>query len=338
MKIGFLSDLHIKLHKKNSNFLPHIVKSVDYFYDLCIEKDVDFVFVLGDVFHIKDTVAIEAQHAALKSLNRIFKRWPSYMIPGNHDILSKKDASINGLSIFGDSCTLIEDLSTQHLGGVYFHFLPYLPDELVISKLKSLKIVENSKNILCTHLGLRSFVLENGHEDVYSDLEVKDIDVGFDRIFSGHYHSHQTKGKVTYVSSPYESHYGDEGDHGFVFYDTDSDSIEFVENQLSPKFKRIDLSAKNMDLINSFENCFIKLIVKKNIDNSLLIKYRDKLLKKNFDVLYEFDLQSSSSKISVAKDWEHFVSETPEEILRSYIKDNNFEGMNKEALLSYLGI
>lgn len=338
MKIGFISDLHIKLYKKNSNFLPHILKSIEHFKELCIERNVDCVFILGDVWHIKETVAIEAQHRAMTSLRDIMQTWETVLIPGNHDILSKRDALINGASIFKDTCTFTDDLLLFPKGDCHFYFLPYFPDDIVKEKIKTIQLDKSKKNFLCTHLGLRSFVLENGHEDVYSDLSVEDVNIGFHRIFSGHYHSFQTKGNVTYVSSPYESHYGDEGDHGFTFYDTENDKIEFVENHLSPRFKKLELSAKNMDLINSFQNCFIKLIVRKNIDNSLLIKYRDKLLKNNFDVVYEFDLQSSVSKISVAKDWEHFVSETPEEILRSYINENNFEGMNKEALLAYLGI
>ena len=58
MVIGFISDLHIKLYKKNSNFLKHIIKSIDDFYNLCLDKNVKYVFILGDVFHLKDTVAV----------------------------------------------------------------------------------------------------------------------------------------------------------------------------------------------------------------------------------------------------------------------------------------
>ena len=89
---------------------------------------------------------------------------------------------------------------------------------------------------------------------------------------------------MTYVSSPYESHFGDEGDHGWTFYDTDKDYIEFIPNLNSPRFVIHELTSGNMKKINEIKNSFIKLLIKKNIDSSLLIQYREKLLKNgNFD-------------------------------------------------------
>ena len=338
MVIGFLSDLHVKLYKKNSNFLKHIIKSIDDFSNICVEKKVNSVFILGDVFHLKDTVAVEAQHEALFALRRIMTRFSTYMIPGNHDILSKGDATINGLSIFSDSCNFFTDYNFVDLNNVRFHFLPYFNDEIVLEKIKGVQYSQKNKNILCTHLGLKGFNLDNGHEDIYSELDINSLGNNFDRVFSGHYHAFQNKGKMTYVSSPYESHFGDEGDHGWTFYDTEKDSIEFIPNLNSPRFIVVELTSSNMKKINEIKNSFIKLLIKKNIDSSLLIQYREKLLKNgNFDVFFEWDLAKSSQKIAVAKDWESIVSSNPEDILKSYINDNNFE-IDKKELLAYLDL
>ena len=338
MVIGFISDLHVKLYKKNSNFLKHIIKSIDDFHDICKERKVDFVFMLGDIFHLKDTVAVEAQHEALFALRKIMTSFPTYMIPGNHDILSKGDAKINGLSIFRDSCNFFDDYGFFDAGSFRFHFLPYFNDQIIIQKLNEVKYDSNKKNVLCTHLGLKGFDLDNGHEDIYSELDINSLGNDFYKIFSGHYHSFQNRGKMTYISSPYESHFGDEGQHGWTFYDTDKDTIEFIPNDNSPRFISFELTSKNMKLINDTKNSFIKLIIKKNIDSSLLIQYREKLLKNgNFDVFFEWDLAKSSQKIAVAKDWESIVSSNPEDILKSYINDNNFE-IDKKELLAYLDL
>lgn len=338
-KIGFISDLHLKVHKSSEAFLPHILKTLDHFDEECKARDIKYVFMLGDIFHVKNVISTYTQNEALKALKKIMKKYSVHLIPGNHDILSKGDTSINSLKIFEDSCNFYEDYSQLKIDDNTFHFLPYFNDSLIVNKIKNIKL-NSGKNFLCSHLGLRGFLLDNHHEDIYSDLEVKDIDVGFDKIFTGHYHSHQIKGKVCYISSPYESHFGDEGNHGFVFFDTKTENIEFLENKLSPRFISIELNASNYDKINSLTNSFIKLIIKKHIDNSLLLKYKEKLLKNNFDVQFNFDIASSSAKISVAKDWEHFISESPEEILTSYINDNSSlpNDFNKSELLEYIGI
>jgi DNA repair exonuclease SbcCD nuclease subunit len=338
-KIAFISDLHLKTHKSSEAFLPHIARTIDLFIEETEKRKIKTVFILGDVFHVKHTISTYTQNVAIDSLNKIFKKFNTYMIPGNHDILSKGDTSINSLKIFKDSCHLFEDYTQVQIEGDTFHFIPYFQDSILLNKIKNVQL-NFGKNFLCSHIGFRGFILDNNHEDIYSEIEVGDIDRGFDRIFSGHYHSFQTRGKVTYISSPYESHFNDEGHHGFVFYDTSTDHIEFFENHLSPRFVSTELNAQNLDYINTIENSFIKLIIKKHIDNQVLLKFKEKLLKKNFDVLFNFDLATTSSKIAIAKSWEEFVNEGPEEILTSYVNDNSSlpNEFNKKELLEYIGI
>jgi hypothetical protein len=192
------------------------------------------------------------------------------------------------------------------------------------------------KNYLLTHVGLRNFSVENGHEDVWSELSAEIFEDKFYRVFSGHYHSHQTRGSVTYISSPFESHFNDPGPHGFLFYDTTTDGIEFVQNELSPRFISVELTKQNLDFLKTIENSFIKLTISKHIDSQMLLKYKNRLLVKNFDVQFDFNMSSNSIKeIAIAKDWDDFVHESPEELLKSYVNNNNF-GFESKELLEYI--
>jgi DNA repair exonuclease SbcCD nuclease subunit len=337
MNIAFISDLHFKLYKKNNSFLPFVITAVENFEKLCLEHRPDLVIITGDVFHLKDTVSIEAQHYALKSLRSIMDQFETYVIPGNHDILSKNNAEIHGLQIFQKDCTLYSDYGFKDFGELRIHFLPYFNDEIIIQKLKEITLGP-SKNILCTHLGLRGFDLDNGHEDVFSELDLESFkSLSFDKVFSGHYHSHQTRGNWTYISSPLESHWGDEGLHGYTFWNSNTDEITFYENLDSPHFVSIELNAKNLDYLNNIEKSFIKLIIKKVIDNNLLLKYKEKLLKKNYEVLFEWDLHSVSNKIAVAKEWSIAINSEPTELLKSYLSETELSH-SKEELLTYLEI
>ena len=103
-KIGFISDIHFKLHKRSNKFLPHIVKSIEKFEQLCEERAVDCIMIGGDLFHIKDVISIEAQNVALDSLRNIMRKFPTYVITGNHDVFTKKDNSVNNVKIFASDC------------------------------------------------------------------------------------------------------------------------------------------------------------------------------------------------------------------------------------------
>lgn len=337
MKIGFISDTHFKLYKKNNSFLEHVTSAVTKFEKICDEKSVSNVFILGDVFHLKDTVSVQAQHEALRVLRSLMKRFSTHVIPGNHDTLSRADASINGLNVFADSCTLYVDYGVYDTEDTRYHFLPYYKDDVVLQKLKEVQYSTNKKNVLCTHLGLRGFDLDNGHEDVYSELTTESLGVKFDRVFSGHYHSHQTRGVVTYVSSPFESHYGDSGLHGFTFYDSSNDSVEFVENNDCPHFVHVELNSSNLSEVSKLKNCFIKLTLKKAVSTDVLLKYKEKLLRNNYEVTFEWDLSSVSNKLAVAKEWSNTVSTDPSSLLRSYVTENDFP-FSKKELLDYLEV
>ena len=75
----------------------------------------------------------------------------------------------------------------------------------------------------------------------------------------------------------------------------------------------------------------------KGIDNNLLLKYKEKLLKKNYEVLFEWDLHSVSNKIAVAKEWSIAINSEPTELLKSYLSETELSH-SKEELLAYLEI
>lgn len=90
-----------------------------------------------------------------------------------------------------------------------------------------------------------------------------------------------------------------------------------------------------MTNILQLKNCFIKLKIKKNIDQVMLLKLKERLLLNNFDVQFEWNISHNVSKIAIAKDWENYISEDVEEIVKSYVKENDFE-VEKKEMLDYL--
>ena len=57
MNIGIFSDLHIRLYRNNEAIYPFMIKTFDNFYNECKQRKVKKVFILGDMFHIKNLIS-----------------------------------------------------------------------------------------------------------------------------------------------------------------------------------------------------------------------------------------------------------------------------------------
>ena len=92
MVIGFISDLHIKIYKKNSNFLKHIIKSIDDFHDICKERKVDFA-------EIEEEIKRDDKFNQVEKPNKLNKDY--FSLQGNTD--EEKKVSIFSINNVDDA-------------------------------------------------------------------------------------------------------------------------------------------------------------------------------------------------------------------------------------------
>lgn len=331
MKFAFYSDTHIKVYKKNSSFFDaHIQPSLDYFYDECKKRNVDVIFHLGDFFHVKETVATEAFTKAYWYVSKISKLAPNYYLVGNHDSYMKDNHSIHLLESFKPLVSVI-DTAYQYVDfdKFRFHFTSYAKEEEIIKVLKNdIKMRNNGYDFFFGHFGLNNFVMQqDNYTDQYSSL-TKHMFTQFKRAWFGHFHFHQEQDNCMYISSPFQSKHGDEqGLHGFVFYDTETNENEFIENPYSPKFKTIQLTEENLSEILESSNQFLRLYYHPGINRDILNQIQEKLLIKNYDVKIkpmELD-EKQEFKIPVVEEWQEIVHKDADDILAEwyeYNKDN----------------
>jgi len=93
----------------------------------------------------------------------------------------------------------------------------------------------------------------------------------FDRVFLGHLHTHQTNGRITYVGSPLELKSNENSSvHGFVVYDTESDTFEMIPT----KYRRyITMNIKRVDKMSKKNIAFMKKNFPDNIVNVQIMEY-----------------------------------------------------------------
>lgn len=340
MKFACISDLHFKLYRGNNSFVPFVEKAVENFIDICDKRGVDCVLVGGDIFHAKSYVQTFALNRALGSLRKLTQKYETHMILGNHDIYVNQDSEkINLLKVFESDCTVYDDYHYVDFNDeLRIHFLPYFPDEIVKEKIKNMVFRHGKKNILFTHLAVRGFSMTEFHENITSELDADYFkQYKFDAIISGHFHDHQVKGNIAYISSPLESHFGDEGKKGYLFFDSADPlgTLEFIENKFSPKFITMELNKENSGKILSLKDSFVRIKVKKHIEYSLLHKLKKQLESKNHFVTFDFEVNDSIQSISVVDGWSDFIYEDTVKLIEKYVESINTP-FDKKKLLNFV--
>tara|TARA_R100001460_G_C3491748_1_gene169433 strand:- start:200 stop:745 length:546 start_codon:yes stop_codon:yes gene_type:complete len=101
----------------------------------------------------------------------------------------------------------------------------------------------------------------------------------FSNVFSGHYHTRSTNGKVHYLGNPYEIYWTDVGDkRGFTIFDTETQEF-FPVNNPHRIFYNIyyeDTDYQTFDA-REYANKIVKVVVRKKSDTKKFEKFIDKL-------------------------------------------------------------
>jgi hypothetical protein len=169
------------------------------------------------------------------------------------------------------------------------------------------------------HLELAGFrvnkqiVMEHGLE---SKLFAK-----FSKVFSGHYHTRSTDGKVFYLGNPYEMFWADVQDkRGFTIFDTETLEHSHVRNpnRLFYNIYYDDLDYQMFDT-REYENKIVKLIVNKKSDLKKFDKFLDKLYSSNiFEIKIVENIHISEPENSEVLDSEDTLG-----ILDTYIEESD---------------
>lgn len=346
LKIGMISDLHIKTNKTN-DFFPFYFKVLDEFYAECEKRQVDIVMLLGDIYHVKDKVDTRVFHSVFKYFESKMAKIPHVVVVGNHDtVTGSTGEKIHFLVYFNKHAMVVDQYAYFDIKKIRLHFLSYLPDNLVKDTIgeiefKNIRKVRDKKHILFTHLALQNFMFDNGHEDIFSDLTTEDlIDYGFNRIYSGHYHGHQDNGDAVYVSSPYSTHFNEYGDHGFVFLDIDGSSYshEFVRCKSAPSFVKIELLENNIDEVLKIKNSFVRVIVDRSKFSGLEFeKIKEELTSNNFDVDFISKVEEEESIFTVSK-WDMVEFSNIDVVIKKYLESSSGMPCTVEEALEFIGV
>jgi DNA repair exonuclease SbcCD nuclease subunit len=268
-KVCCIADLHIGVHQNSIFWHETALKWAKWLKEELNEKGIKDIFILGDLYHYRDEIAVNTIHV----VNQILRMWSDFnivILVGNHDAFYKDRSDVNSLSILDGwkNILVISEPTTYIILGKAVTFLPWGA---------SPKDVEKS-DVLFGHLEIESFKM-NSHKHCDHGMKTSDLLKKADLIMTGHFHLRDERKyddkTILYVGNPFEMDFGDVGStKGYYILDFNDLAYTFFENNLSPKHKKLSITELlNFKSLSATEvkefvnNNIVKLAVDKKISS-----------------------------------------------------------------------
>jgi len=272
------------------------------------EKGIKHVFLLGDLFHDRESTNVEVGHVVYEFLAATKREYGQewYVFPGNHDMYYKYSWKITSLRSYSEVCHVLEDIHRVDVFDRRFWMIPFIAvDKAYMDVVDEIDKDCKQSDVLLTHIGC----IGASYNLCFLFQEQKAIN--FDhraagQVFTGHFHCYHRAGvKTHYTGSPIPFSF-DEGvvPHGFIEYDCDTGKHEFVD--LRPIMRRhnpgrllppdmITMSIDDIPKLESVDimgNCF-RIISDQYLPEELTTQYRKELLQQGAKVVRFLRLKDS---------------------------------------------
>lgn len=328
-KILFFSDVHIR---ETGSFLPwnqvvngrgltgeieNIMKGFKFISSQIVEHQPRLVIFAGDWHHTTDSITTMSLYASGLCHSMILDACEEvgcefWMFSGQHDIYSEI-YNITSIGVFSRSCKYIPTEKIKDIDGFKIGILPYLScNELALSTLSDMSC---KVDLISTHLNFGGSVFESGK---VSD-SILSPKLGVPCV-SGDIHRQGAYQDVTYCGSLYQNKFAqDNTDHvgGVVLFDMNSKKIKSIPNTVSKHYVRV----KDLKQVKKLDPDKVVLQVVTSDDKEEVSNVCEDfeymfIPRPTFEEEKEFD-----------EDYVDTSLQTPKEIFRSYVEDDNPEAV-----------
>lgn len=269
-RVWVLGDLHFGV-RANSNEWLEIQK--DFFENLFIptlKKHVqpgDVLVQVGDTFDNRQSINIKVLNYAVDLFERLGQILPVHVICGNHDIWAKKSNEITSIDSLKwiPNVQIYKEPQLLKWNDRNVLMMPWRRDS--DHEAETLADFPTTNIVFC-HSEVKGIYLNSKVKNEHgTDSNIYDK---YTRVYSGHIHFRQSRGKLLMVGTPYQLTRSDANNaKGFDLVDLDDMSETFFENNISPKFVKYNLTQLYDITLGSFkaqiENNFVDLFVPSQI-------------------------------------------------------------------------
>ena len=234
MKIFVIGDTHIK-----HNNLPYIeiyIRKLDEFIQT---ETGDIIVLLGDILHDHGRLNTQALNKAYKLINMLSKKALTYILVGNHDMVSNslfltEDHWMNGLKHWEHVVVVDKIKKFAMKDGSFLVFAPYVPPGKFIEALETTDDWEDA-SIIFAHQefkGCQMGPIKSEKGDVWS--------LDFPQVFTGHIHEMQTlQENIFYTGASTQTSFSEKNSGKITIVDYDDGGFAYESINIDLPRKRI---------------------------------------------------------------------------------------------------
>ena len=204
MKVAIITDTHYGARKCSRLFHDYFEKFyTDIVFPKLDELGIDTIIHMGDAFDSRKGIDFTSLDWAKRVVFDPIKERgiTMHLMVGNHDAYYKNTNDINAVDLLlkeYDNVMVYSSTTEVNVGGLDILFIPWINEQNSESSLLSIK--SSRCQVAMGHLELSGFrahrgcVMEDGMEsELFENYQV---------VFSGHYHTRSSDGKIFYLGNP----------------------------------------------------------------------------------------------------------------------------------------
>ena len=221
MKIAIITDTHYGA-RKGADYIHSYFKNFydNIFFPYLEKHNIDTIIHMGDMFDSRKSIDYQSLEWSKRVVFEPLKKYKVHAITGNHDAYYKNTNKVNSPELLlkdYDNIITYSKPTEINIGGLDILLLPWINSE---NFEESKEFIDNSKSkIAMGHLEINGFKATRGH--MMEDGMDVSIFSKFEKVYSGHFHTRSTDGKIYYLGNPYEMYWNDVNDkRGFHIFDT----------------------------------------------------------------------------------------------------------------------
>ena len=325
MKVAIITDQHFGARKSSKFFHDYFKKFYDnVFFPYLKEHKINTIVNMGDTFDNRRNIDISSlEWAKVNYFNPLKEMGITiHTLIGNHDIYYKNTNDVNSVNLLlkeYDNVIIYPETQEIKLGRLKILLVPWINQE---NEKISIDAIKKSKaKIVMGHLELNGFQATRGHM-MEDGMDINHFNK-FEKVYSGHYHTRSTNGKIYYLGNPYEMFWNDvKDDRGFHIFDTETLEHTPVNNPYR-LFYNVYYEDTNHKLFNAteYKDKIVKVIVKKKTNQKQFEKFIDKLSAigvQELKIVENFNIQGND-------DFEVEETENTISILNRYIDESEID-------------